>query len=344
MNGQDVKLVDVASAVFPDEPHTRFVKYAQSCTKNPYTNMLDIRLEAAKEMFTALKADRINPDSKRILDYFRRVAENDKPPSAFLIHHFPSDPKDKLLETPRKLEYGFTPEHIGKDGTVAETAILAANTLSGYVPRITERQHGGMPFHHICVRDGRESIPSGTGASHFPWHTEEQWYPDSDMQLTLLCIKNKGTATFSISLEELLEHFERELTSAQMDMLEESRFRFFSGFYDGEDEYWRDGPILVRKDGQPAAICIDGNPDSMKVADPDDKDAQELVDKIIGILEGLKQGVILKPGQILFPDNLRNPHTGDIPGRDDLYYRHLIRTQTRRDPTLTDFLLSLEAA
>lgn len=342
------RLIEISSATFPETAKNAFMRYARDCRVNPYNEIKIIQLEAAENMISCLKSSlRFNKkDCGKILDFLGGIREN-RPLPAFLIHNFPSDPPEKIRSTPTGLDFGPEPDKIGKDGYIAEIAMLAANTISGTTPSITEGIHGSYPFHHLSPRLGLEKTPNGLGTITLPWHTEDTWMPDNDMHISLFCIKNKKTPTLLVSAQDVYNAMNRVLDKKEMDTLEDERFLFISAPSPDSkaEQKFRVKPIVKIHEGKITEMNIYANADKMKAADPEDREAQIIVGKMIDILQSFDQGAILSPNDFLSIHNLQNVHARGQIHPEDLQsenQRHIIRTQARWENRIADHITSLD--
>ena len=335
--------INIDKVAFPSRSREAFIAFTGWHKQNPYTitphEFKSLGEDLGKEMRVLLANTRFQKsDGAKILRHWESVANGD-PSSTLLIENFPSDPADKLRASPTAASYGYTEECIGKQGYIAEYALLAANTLSGQIILRTPGAHDGLPFHHLAPKKGMEDVQSGVGARRFPWHTEDAWMPDNDMYVSLLCIRNTTTPTLIASENDVYNQLKNSLTSVELKKLEEPVFGFSSLYaVDSVIPFVTTKPIIIRDtNDQITKMNINCNTEKMFAADPDDKLTQAIVGKVIRSLNTLDRGVILTPNDCLSFDNRITLHTrSEIPPQDlqSGKERHLIRTQGIPEPII----------
>jgi hypothetical protein len=336
---------------FPESAKQKFLEYLKHLQNpsNPYHAYKDMRFAVAYKMADVLTEALTNKDehddAQKILEAIASIRKH-KDPTAFVVHNFPVDGKETLLDTPSDPN-GFNSdntEDIGKTGYVTEWAMLAFNTASGSDIYQSPKEQGGLMTHHVTARYGKADVPSNAGAGVFPVHTEGSHLPTGMVDaLTLATLKNEKTPTVIIPTLLIKEALQEKL-GEKFNMLFEKRFKFLPGPVQegGETDDHVIEPMIYKDDeGNITRWRLNANLARITAADPNDKEAQQIIEQVADTLESLKQGYVSQHGDFIFvgnrvgaahsrtpfaPEDMGNPKTN----------RHLLRQQTMKSDSVKE--------
>lgn len=344
-----VPKVDIAEYTFPATARARLIQYLEPLRNkhNPYFDHEDMKYAVAYRMVEALKESckipEEEPAARAILGVIEDI-RNHKTPPAFVIHNFPCDAPENLINSPTDLSK-FDPtkdESLGKKGHIAEWSMLAFNTACGHeVVGKKNMQHGNV-FQHVTPLNGSPDKPYHGGTGDFPVHIEAAYLPEEEMldAVCLLTLKNQKTATIVVPIK-IIEAELRKNLGDRFEILKQPRFKF---------EFKNDGhtdtyivPIIETDEhtGKIRRWRLQGNTQKFMAADPNDKEAVEIAKIVVDTIQGLKQGYVSKHADFVYINNVdgaahsRTPLAPEDKG-DPATKRHLIRQQTRHSLLVGD--------
>lgn len=329
---------------FPESAKIFFKKNIREsfANKNPYKTYNEDALKAAGIMMKGLGMALANSGEKtsarRILELINNT-RNGKTPPAMLISNFPVDKEADLLDTPTDPN-GYDMDLIdnrGKKDFMTEYGMLAFNTASGNKVMTNPNIQGGIFTQHLSPRKGKSNVPSNAGAGKFPVHIEGTHLPEEEMidALTLAALKNKETPTIIIPLPVIEEALRKSLGD-DFKILKQKRFKFVPGpAYNNETNAFVIEPMVyVDKDDKIVRWRLNANLDKVFPVDPSDDKAKAIIAVVAGVLESLKQGVVLRHGDFASIDNVKGAAHSRTPiaevDKETGKERHLLRQQVKQ--------------
>ncbi len=208
-----------------------------------------------------------------------------------------------------------TPESpVVKDLATEQALLTVACRLGqpvGYVP-----EHGGRIVQNIVPTQADADQQTSTSSrSNLMFHTETAFHPFRPRYLLLLCLRGDPAAhTTLVSVHELMAR----LPDDTVDVMFEPRFRTAvdASFLGGRaNELGPARPLVTGTRSEPTFVF------DADLTVGIDRDAEDVLVQIRGLIEEIKTSVVLEPGDLLVVDNNvavhgRSPFTARFDGND----------------------------
>lgn len=332
-------LKELETLTFPQSASEEFITYVNGLKNNPYEDWRDIRYAVANKLIESLEhaaTKEPTSDARRLLGILEESRNTQKLPIGVLVKNFPVDAKSDLLDPPKRQHYDPTdPQDVGKKTFVAEYAMLALNTAMGMDLAVSPTLQASWPYHHVTPKDGKENTASHAGTAIFPRHSDGAHLPKEKLVdwVGLHTVRNGVTQSILVRYDELETALKKEL-GKDFAILYQPRFIFSaSAAYDGAQSI--QASIIETKENGEKIWRVQGNKNLIRAANPSDKEAQNVLDKFLAVLENTPatHQFALEYGDVLFIDNLRGfVHTRApivVDNNPDDAKRHLLRTHGR---------------